>query len=350
MNYITNHERPGVYSAYEASAIVRGSSSGAVVGVVAKGDPLTGNHGESFRLYAYEEAVSLFGEEKIITKLCALLFQNGASGLVVVPVEGDANYEAAFALLKEEEEPTVLFCDTAVSTVQNALKASVEEASALRRERIGVVCAGAGETVQELVARAASLNSERMVLIAPGTLEETVPEVMLAAAVAGAIAGEADPAVPLGGCVLSGVTGISAAYTEESVDALIRGGVTVVERRGGEISVVRGVTTRTKTGGVSDQTWRELTTIRIVDDVIPALRNALRSRFTRSKNTAQVRSAIRSQVIMELEEKLRREIITGYGEVTTKALEDSPTVCLVEFSFTVAHGLNQIWLAAKITV
>lgn len=350
MNYITNHERPGVYSAYEASAIVRGRGSGAVVGMVAKGDPLTGSHGEPFRLYAYEEAVSLFGQEETITKLCALLFQNGASGLVVIPVAAEGGYEAAFALLQEEEEPTVLFCDAAALSVQSALKVSVEEASAQRRERIGVVCAGAGEPVEALIARAAALNSERMILTAPGSLEGPAAEAALAAAVAGAIAGETDPAVPLGGCALKGLTGISAAYPEEGLDALIRGGVTVVERRGGEISVVRGVTTRTKTGGAADQTWRELTTIRIVDDVIPGLRNALRSRFTRSKNTNQVRSAIRSQVIMELEEKLRREIITGYGEVTARALEDSPTTCLVEFSFTVAHGLNQIWLAAKITV
>ena len=31
-------------------------------------------------------------------------------------------------------------------------------------------------------------------------------------------------------------------------------------------------------------------------------------------------------------------------------MEDKPTVCLVEFQFTVAHGLNQMWLSAQITV
>ena len=31
-------------------------------------------------------------------------------------------------------------------------------------------------------------------------------------------------------------------------------------------------------------------------------------------------------------------------------LADNPTVCLVTFSFTAAHGLNQIWLSAQITV
>ena len=55
-------------------------------------------------------------------------------------------------------------------------------------------------------------------------------------------------------------------------------------------------------------------------------------------------------MVLELENKLSREIITGYENVTVSADEENPTVCLVEFSFTVAHGLNQIWLTASITI
>ena len=131
---------------------------------------------------------------------------------------------------------------------------------------------------------------------------------------------------------------------------LFRGGVTAVESVGGVVSVVRGITTRTTTGEAADSTWRELATIRIVDDVIPSLRSALRSKFRRAKNTPQSRSAIRAQVVLELENKLEREIITGYENVSVAADSEDPTRCLVEFSFTVAHGLNQIWLSAHITV
>jgi hypothetical protein len=55
-------------------------------------------------------------------------------------------------------------------------------------------------------------------------------------------------------------------------------------------------------------------------------------------------------VIVDLESKKAAEIITDYGPVTAQAVEGNPGVCLVEFSFTVAHGLNQIWLSAAITV
>ena len=150
--------------------------------------------------------------------------------------------------------------------------------------------------------------------------------------------------------MLTGLYGLSGRYSDGEMDRLIFGGVTPVESLAGTIGVVRGVTTRTTTGEAADSTWRELTTIRIVDDVIPTLRSALRSKFRRAKNTPQSRSAIRAQVVLELENKLAREIITGYENVTVTADSQDPARCLVDFSFTVAHGLNQIWLTAHITV
>lgn len=347
MSNLTNRERPGIYSAYEASSFVAGRNSGAAVGLAALCS--TGDETMCLRVFSSEEAKAAFGAESLMSQMIALLLRNGASEVAAVPVKSAAGYEAAFALLGEQEELGILLCDAADQAVQAKLRTAVEVASARGRECIALIFGGEQETVSQLVERAASLNSERLVLLCPGAEGES-GGARLAAAVAGAIAGERDPAVPLGGATLRGLDGLTQRYSEEALDALIRGGVTVVESTGGDISVVRGVTTRTKTGESLDSTWRELSTIRILDDVIPTIRNSLRSRFTRSKNTQQVRSAIRSQVVLELEEKCSREIITSYGEVEVQALADNPSVCLVEFSFTVSHGINQIWLSAKITV
>ena len=57
-----------------------------------------------------------------------------------------------------------------------------------------------------------------------------------------------------------------------------------------------------------------------------------------------------AQVVVELENRVAQEVIDSYEDVTVSALESDPTVCLVEFAFTVAHGLNQIWLTASITI
>lgn len=345
---MTNHERSGVYSVYEASRVVSGREDGAVVGLAAR---CTGNFSEkTVMLYHYEQALAQFGAQAAVLRLIELLLLNGASAVAVAPVASGGEYTAAFAALNELEALQILVCDSTEAAVHATMKSAVEEATVLRRERLGVVAVAAAETTAQMLARAEALNAERMILVGPTALGEPLPGPCLAAAVAGLMAGERDPAVPLGGAVLRGVSAVSTQYHDDALDALIRGGVTLVERMAGELCVVRGITTRTKTGGVVDATWRELETIRIVDEVIPTVRNALRVRFARSKNTEQVRNAIRSQVILELENKLRKEIITGYGEVVVQAMEEKPSVCLVDFSFTVTHGLNQIWLSAKITV
>ena len=348
------HERPGVYSVYDASAVVAAGRGNKTVGVAAKA--LRGTVGEAVVLTGYTAGVAAFGEETVpgMSAILRLLFANGAATIVAVRVaDGGAlsDYEAAFETLGKQDVQIVV-CDSADLAVQQALRTAVETASGQRKERIAVV-GGDGDTAAELVARAAGLNSERMVLVGPDAMDSkgnALAGVFAAAAVAGVLADGRDPAIPLNGAEVKGLGGLAETYSDNDIDLLVRGGVTPLESVAGVVSPVRGITTRTTTGGAADATWRELTTILIVDDVIPALRSSLRSKFARAKNTARSRSAIRSQVIVELEKKVAAEIIDSYGEVTVTASAEDPTVCLVEFGFAVAHGLNQIYLTVHITV
>ena len=347
----SRHERPGVYSSYDASAVVTAGRGSKIIGVAAKA--ASGTVGEVVTLTGYTAGVAAFGEDVDpgMSTILRLLFLNGASTVAAVRVaDEEPDYAGAFGVLGKVEAQ-ILVCDSGELSVQQALRTAVETASEQRRERIAVV-GGSGLKASELVERAAELNSERMVLVGPDLVrgEGTLPGVFASAALAGAIASGTDPAIPLNGAELSGLEGLTEDYTDNDIDLLVRGGVTPLESVGGVISLVRGITTRTTTGGAADSTWRELTTILIVDDIIPSIRTALRSRFSRAKNTARGRSAIRSQVIVELEKKVAAEIIDSYGEVTVNALEEDPTVCLVEFGFAVAHGLNQIYLTVHMTV
>ena len=350
---ISVHQRPGVYSSYDASAVVSGSGSGRVVGLV--GVNTKAPAGTVQIITSYDRAVAVFGSEGCegMAELIRLALKNGASRVAALPVTEESGYEGALAQLAGMEDIALMICGSTDVAVQKKLRDSVVEASGMRRERLCVVAGGKDEDVDGLIARARELNHERVVLVAPGAVDgggASISGLPLAAAVAGAIAGESDPAVPLGGAELLGLNGLSVRLEDNDVDQLILGGVTPVESSGGVISVIRGVTTRTTTAGASDSAWRDLSAIRVVDDVIPGLRDVLRSKFRRAKNTAQSRGAIRAQVVLELENKLAREIITGYEDVTVTADAEDPTRCLVEFAFTVAHGLNQIWLTAHITV
>lgn len=344
MSIATNHERPGVYSSYETSSLTAAAAGGGKVAVVAAAG---GTGGKSvYQWTSYSKAEGDVGD-CALSRLAQLAIRNGAG--VVYGVPAGENYAAAFAKVAAIEDAAVVVCDSTDLTVQQALKTMVQECSAARKERIAVVGGAGGESVEQLIQRAAGLNCERVVLVAPGAGDGS-GGVSCAAAVAGAIAGNTDPALPLGGAQLYGLDGLECSYDDNDIDLLVRGGVTALETLAGSYYVVRGVTTRTTTGGAEDTTWRELTTILVVDEVIPGLRNSLRAKFSRAKNTEQTRGAIRSQTVMELEKRVSREIIDSYEDVMVSALESDPTVCLVEFAFTVAHGLNQIWLSAHITV
>lgn len=340
---ITKHERPGVYSSYDASSVIYGGGGGKTVGIAAKSTG--GTVGTLYRLTRQEEAVAAFGGADSLTALVRLLLLNGAGVVCAVPVKTDADYPGAFNVLGAEEDISVVACDSTTLSVQQGLRDSVKAASEARRERIAVLPGGDG-TASQLAERAGSINSERVVMVAPGNGDA----VQAAAAVAGAIANQRDPAVPLGGAVLEGLGDLTAQYGDNELDVLIRGGVTPLERVGGVVSVVRGVTTRSKTGAAPDATWRELSTILIIDEVIPAIRGALRAKFHRAKNTPQSRGAVRAQVILELEERVSREIIGGYENVIVSPGTEEPTICMVDFSFSVVHGMNQIWLTAHIKV
>ncbi len=344
MTNVTVHERPGVYSAFDASSVVSAVKGAGTVGLAAAAAAGTAN--EVVTLYSFAEGIAAFGEGAAMDALLEVLYANGAKEVKAVRVSGE-DYAAAFAALGECEGVDVVVCGGTTLAVHQALRESVEAASEERRERIAV--AAFGGSVSEAVAHAKELNSERMVLVT-GKLSDESAAAKCAAAAAAAIVRGSDPSLPVSGEALRGVDAVTGRYSDTEIDALVKGGVTPLEALGGEVVIVRAVTTRTETDGAADMTWRELTTVRIVDDVIPTIRNALKSRFLRSKNNARTRSAVRSQVIMELENFLTLERIDSYGDVSVTALESDPTVCLVEFDFAVAHGLSRIYLTAHITV
>ncbi|MBP8640803.1 MAG: phage tail sheath subtilisin-like domain-containing protein [Oscillospiraceae bacterium] len=348
---MANNERPGVYSSVEVYSSLSGSSTGKTVGIAAVS--ASGTKGACTSIGSYGEAVSLYGADCSLTKLIKVLLLNGAASIVAVPVAAGtaavtADYSAAFAALLKKEEVTLMLCDSRAADVFEEMKTAIEGASENCKYRIGIV-ESAG-TVSESAAKAEALNCERMVMVYPAIEGEGGLVGAAAAGMAGVVSAGGDPALPVNGAELTGLDNLSRIFSDTEINALVQAGVTPIESVYGSPCVVRGVTTRTKTAGVSDTTWRELSTVLIIDNVIPSVREALRLRFPRVKNTAQTRGAIRTQVIIELESKLKKEIIDAYGAVTAMADESDPTVCKVGFEFTVAHGLNRIVLSARISV
>ena len=119
------HERPGVYSSYDASAVVSGGRAVRTVGVAAKA--VKGDVGKAVTITGYTAGVAAFGEDAPespgMSTLLRLLFTNGAATVVAVRVEntGDtAAYETAFQVLGREDAQ-IIVCDSAVQEVYSEI-------------------------------------------------------------------------------------------------------------------------------------------------------------------------------------------------------------------------------------
>jgi len=131
------HERPGVYSSYDASTAIWSGRAARVIGAAAKS--VRGTANTPVTLTSYEAGVNEFGEDAPgspgMSTMLRLLFLGGASTVVAVAVK-DADYTAAFTALQAAEDVRVVVCDSGELPVHQALRTSVEAASAARLERI----------------------------------------------------------------------------------------------------------------------------------------------------------------------------------------------------------------------
>ena len=96
---ISVHQRPGVYSSYDASAVVSGRGSGRLVGLA--GVNTRAEAGKVQVITSYDRAVEIFGSGggEDMAELIRLALKNGACGVAAVPVADGEGYEEAFAVL-----------------------------------------------------------------------------------------------------------------------------------------------------------------------------------------------------------------------------------------------------------
>ena len=121
------HERPGVYSSYDASSIIARGSTERVIALIGKAEAKAG----LYRLHSYAEAKEAFAEGSELGRMAKLAYQNGAGTVLASPVAEDTleAYQAALALVFAEKEAGFCVVGSALETVQKALRDAVESAS-----------------------------------------------------------------------------------------------------------------------------------------------------------------------------------------------------------------------------
>ncbi len=341
-------QRPGVYSEYVSSGIYKGNST-ACVGIVAANSVASTK--QTYEVSRTSEAKMYFGEAGLMYRLCCLALSNGANKIICASAANGSTeeYQKAFALLENTEHISCVICDSTSEEINSLLKESVVNSSEKSRERIAI--AACEESYAESFASIS--NCERLMLISQkvsDAIDEISSSCFLAAALAGKIVSFDDPSQSLNGTALSGISNLDRALSEDEIDSYLQAGVTVFETIAGSIEVVRAVSTRTHTDGVSDRTFHDINVVLIIDDVIKDIRQALKAMVSHSKNNEATRTAIATQACVVLEEKKNNEIIYSYQTPVVTVDKDDPTACLVELEFTAAQSVSQILITAYISV
>lgn len=343
MSYI-GRERPGVYSDYEASSVLWGNTTGKTVGLVAKSSIEAGT---LYTITRASDAYRIFGSDELVSKLCETILQNGAIKVAVVSA-GNNSYDTAFEKIETIDDICVVICDSENVAIHNKLKSSVINSSDNLKERIGIVSYSEYDTTL-----GSNFNSERIMVIAQSPVNSdgtAISSCFLAAAFAGILSQAVDPSASFNGKVLNSIIGLTNNLTEDMVDEYIQMGITPFETISGQTEVIRAVSSRTTTDNVSDTTFKDINTVLVIDYVISGIRATLTNLLDGAKNNSSTRSAISTQVTIELEKYKSQDIINDYDQPKVMQDQDDQSVCIVEIKFEVSRGINQIYITANVRV
>lgn len=355
---------PGVYSKIDASAALKSlSANDYVIGIVAKGDAVDGDDtlvGKAYAPISFEDAVTKYGANSNIIKIMDTAIENGGKKFIIVRIDEAAvdgpDYVGALEVLEDEEAVDIVIPDTMSPTIFTDIKNHVNSASANRKERIAIIGFDTGTTQATAQTNVEAINSQRVWAAYPNPLNENgqeLPGFYAAAAIAGQLAAESDPSMPMTGVELIGFYGLNKKLKDSEMEALIDAGIIPLQIRNGSISIVRLITTYTKDAqNAVDITWQEGTTVRISDYILKDLRTRLARKFSRAKQNKDTRDAIRSEVLTGLFQYENLEYIENVTNEDA-VIEVNPINPLrndVKFKYDVTGPLNVIHLTGYLVI
>jgi hypothetical protein len=231
-------------------------------------------------------------------------------------------------------------------TVHALFKTHVETYSNQKRERTAIVGSPANpvigdiNTAGSLVARAYNLNSERVVLVAPGTDEQS--GAFTAAKVVGIVA-QNDVATPVTYKTIS-ATSIDTKYSESEKETLIQAGVLVVEEVPQGRRIVRGITTVQDPSQSVEDPFKEYSIVRIKDYITDNVRTILETTYIGKKGISGVTSQMQSTVASVLGKLKEAQIIVGYQNIVVNQDVNNPQVFTITYQVAPVSPVNFIFV------
>ncbi len=257
----------------------------------------------------------------------------------------------ALALLNTQVVNIVHLAGVTDPSVFALLQSHVDTLSNERRKRIGICGSALGLPVgvysnpDSLLGQAYNLNDPRMIYCGIGV--DGVSGAFTAAHVAGWISGR-DVATSITFQNLD-VTSLEVLHDQADINSLLIGGVLVLEQVPSGRRVVRGITTQQDiVPGVTEAPFKEITTIRIVDNVDSTLQAALEGKYIGQKGISRNINGIVSDTVSLLTQFQENEIIQGFKNVTAVQNPNNPEI--INVSFVVAPVFPINWIFSTINL
>jgi len=260
-----------------------------------------------------------------------------------------ADWSTALDLYKNEFVNILHPAGATDATVHALFQTHVETYSQQRLERTAIVGATADDsigdidTTNSLVWRAYNMNSERMVLVAPGTDSESAA--YTAAKIVGRVAG-VDVATPLTYQTITS-TSIAERYTESEKDTLVKYGILAIEEVPQGRRIVRGITTVQDKSEAIEDPFKEYSVLRIKDYINSNMRSILESTYIGKKGVFGIESQIQATAQSVLGRLKESEIIVGYRNIRVTKDPDNPKVFYVNYQVAPVNPINWIFVTTE---
>lgn len=341
---MTKSMRPGIYTDYTVTPIFSGNR-GRAIGIIAKTTAAcTGVQA----INSLSQAKRIFGEageQNVMMQMITAIYIHTSPMVYAVGVQQatQAEYESAIDILMESNAYIVTL-DCKDISIYQYLQAKL----GAKEEKIGIVT---GILDKDSIELANTLNSERICLAIPAVKLSNFTCDLSGVAMACLISMCEKTSTNLNGQAIHEAMIATENFTQSETEEYLKNGICVFEQRGGIATLIRGMTTRTKNDSDDfDTTYRNIGVILVIDTVIPALRNILRTKLGFIQNNKTGLNSILSLVVCQLDEFVDQGILSSYQMPRIFLDSEDTSVCIVEVAFTVALGINSIYLTAHISV
>lgn len=259
---------------------------------------------------------------------------------------GASDYADGLDVMSTVDAHVILCAGQYSSVVHAALQVHVDNASADKKERVGVCGHRYGQTLAQVMSSNVALSSKRMIFVSPGitTSNHTSgdDEIVSAAYTAALLAGYMTSINPSFSSLNKGVPvgGLETDYSNAELEQLIKRKMNPIR-----VSPVGGYRWAYASTASADTSWHEITTVRITDYASTGIRSACEG-FIGQKNLITKRNSIRTAVVGFMENMKADQMLDDEGpytvEVSATRADRVQGIVRVDVSFKPVFAIKYI--------